>query len=157
MLCALLGAAAGFALHSASRSPVAPAAVRATAPLLAEMPGSASKITPLQDYVLVDLQSVPSATDTGILLPTVFFDEAEKNEESFIQPKPRAGTIVAIGPGRRSNDGNVVVPMPDLKVGMKVVVGADQGERVILDGETTQDASHYLFKVNELFGNCDLE
>ena len=53
-------------------------------------------LKPLLDYVLVDLQSVPSATEAGILLPTVYYEFEEKNEEAFVAPKPRAGTRVAV-------------------------------------------------------------
>ena len=119
------------------------------------MPSDAKSITPLQDYVLVDLQAVPSTTDSGIMLPTVFYDFEEKNEESFVQAKPRAGKVVAVGPGRRSYDGDKILPMPQLVPGQTVVVGADLGERVVLDGEATNDATHYLFRVEELFGYCD--
>lgn len=103
----------------------------------------------MQDYVLVDLQSVPSSTDTGILLPTVYYEFEEKNEEAFVKPAPRAGVVVAVGPGRRSADGNMVIPMPPLTPGQKVVCGTGKGERVVLDGEATNDATHYLFRVDE--------
>jgi len=158
VLAALLHEAAGFALHTAApRGTFTPyAAARAPAPIAEEtMPASASSIVPLQDYVLVDLQSVPSATEVGILLPTVYYDFEEKNEEVFVKPKPRAGTVVAVGPGRRSGDGCVIIPMPPLTVGQKVVVGADKGEKVVLDGEAARESTHFLFRVEELFGYCE--
>ena len=46
-------------------------------------------------------------------------------------------------------------PMPPLKPGQKVVVGASAGEKVILEGESTQDASHFLLRVDELMGFCE--
>lgn len=103
----------------------------------------------MQDYVLVDLQSVPSSTEAGILLPTVFFDVEEKNEEAFVKAEPRAGTVVAWGPGRLSYDGSTLIPMPPLSVGQKIVCGAEKGERVVLDGESMGDATHYLFRIDE--------
>ena len=57
----------------------------------------------MQDYILVDLQVVPEASSGGILLPTVNYDFDEKNEEAFVAPKPRAGTVVAVGPGARTS------------------------------------------------------
>lgn len=106
-------------------------------------------MSPMQDFVLVDLQVVPSATTTGILLPNVFYDEAEKNEEMFVKPKPRAGKVVAMGPGRMQGDGNGRLPMPQLEIGQKVVVGAESGEKVVLDGQSEADATHFLFRVDE--------
>ena len=44
--------------------------------------------------------SEPDSSLGGILLPTVYYAIEEKNEEAFVKPEPRAGTIVAIGPGR---------------------------------------------------------
>ena len=147
LLAMALHGAAGFALPAGSLRTLS-AAPRSPLPS-AQMPSTAAGIKPMQDYVLVDLQSVPSATSSGVLLPTVYFDGTEKNDEAFIAPEPRAGTVVAVGPGRRSWDGNVVIPMPPLSVGQKVVVGADRGERVVLEGESASEATHFLFKINE--------
>ena len=63
--------------------------------------------------------------------------------------KPRAGTVVAVGPGARSFDGNKMIPMPPIKPGMKVVAGANRGEKVVLEGQSEQEATHYLFRVDE--------
>ena len=114
-----------------------------------------TSLKPLQDYVLVDLQSVPAESEGGILLPTVYYAFEEKNEEVFVDPGPRAGTVVAFGPGRRSNDGKAICPMPPLKVGQKIVVGRQMGEKVVLDGESNAEATHYLFRIDELVGYCE--
>ena len=114
LLAMALHGAAGFALPAGSLRTLS-AAPRSPHPS-AQMPSTAAGIKPMQDYVLVDLQSVPSATSSGVLLPTVYFDGTEKNDEAFIAPEPRAGTVVAVGPGRRSWDGNVLIPMPPLRV-----------------------------------------
>ena len=112
VLCLLQGTA-GFAppSHAAVQRTVAAVAARAPAPSAAEgeLPASAALLKPMQDYILVDLQVVPEASSGGILLPTVYYDFDEKNEEAFVAPKPRAGTVVAVGPGARSFDGNKTV------------------------------------------------
>lgn len=143
-------AARGGACSACGAAAASPAR-RAPAPQGAEgsLPTVADGIVPLHDYVLVDLQSEPDKSLGGILLPTVYEDVAEKNDEAFVKPQPRAGTIVAIGPGRRSNNGKQVIPMPPFKVGQKVVVGAEKGERVQLDGQSVAEATHYLFRTEE--------
>ena len=146
----LLVAAAAFSpLVPSGRRPAV--AARLPSPRLetGELPETADALVPMQDYVLVDLQSIPDSSQGGVLLPTVYYDFEEKNEEAFVAPKPRAGTVVAVGPGRRSEDGNVVIPMPPLVKGQKVVVGAGKGERVVLKGESRNEATHFLFHVSE--------
>jgi len=121
------------------------------------MPASADIVKPLQDFVLIDLQTVPSESAGGILLPTVFFSEEEKNEEAFVTPEPRAGTVVAVGPGRMSIDMKTRIPMPPLQIGQKVVVGAGRGEKVLLEGQLAQEGNLYLFRADELLGYCEME
>ena len=161
LLLLILRDVSGFALPSAaarhSSATAAAAAARAPPPLAKgmTMPSTATSLKPLQDYVLVDLQSVPAESEGGILLPTVYYAFEEKNEEVFVDPGPRAGTVVAFGPGRRSNDGKAICPMPPLKVGQKIVVGRQMGEKVVLDGESNAEATHYLFRIDELVGYCE--
>jgi hypothetical protein len=45
--------------------------------------------------------------------------------------------------------------MPPFKVGQKVVVGKNAGEKVVLDGESAGEATHYLFTQDELMGYCE--
>jgi co-chaperonin GroES (HSP10) len=108
-------------------------------------------IEPLNDQILVDLQSIPSQTEVGILLPTVFLDDDE--DDAFLAPEPRAGTIVSVGPGRTAGDGTTI-PMPDLKVGQKIVVGPAKGKRVKLDGQLESEATLFLFTPDEIWGPC---
>ena len=79
----------------------------------------------------------------------MYFEESEKNEEAFVKPEPRAGTVVSWGPGRLSEDGKELIPMPPLSVGQKIICGAEKGERVVLDGQSVGEATHYLFRVDE--------
>ena len=143
--------AAAFAPPTAHRhagTGVALVTPRATIPH-ANMPSSATSIKPMEDYVLLDMQSVPDQTDTGIFLPTVYYDFQEKNEEVFLKPEPRAGTVVSVGPGRMCGNGSKRMPMPALVPGQRVVAGAGLGEKVVLDGQSAQEATHFLFRIDE--------
>lgn len=126
---------------------------RATAAIQATMRvPSADVVAPLNDHILVDLQSVPSQTTTGILLPTAFLDDEE--DDAFAAPEPRAGTILAIGPGRVSEDGTKI-PMPDLKVGQKIVVGPSKGEQLKLENVADSESTLFLFRPDEIWGPCE--
>ncbi len=114
LLLLLLDGVAGFALPAPAACRFALAAARSPAPLLVDMPSDAASFKPLHDYVLVDLQTVPSTTEAGILLPTVYYEFENKNEEAFVDPEPRVGTVVAVGPGRLSGNKKKILPMPDL-------------------------------------------
>ena len=105
-------------------------------------------MTALGDMVLVDLLNVPAKTAKGILMPTVFQDDDE--DDAFVKPAPRVGTIVSVGPGRVGKDGQLV-PMPPISVGQKVVVGTSKGERVQLDGESLQESTLFLFTAEEVW------
>lgn len=107
-------------------------------------------ITPLGDYILVDLQSIPSQTEVGILLPTTFMNEFDDAE--FLKPECRAGVVKAMGPGAMLED-STRAPMPDFKVGQKVIVGPEKGERVQLDGQSLQESTLFLFKAEEIWSS----
>ncbi|MCS7031940.1 MAG: co-chaperone GroES [Gloeomargarita sp. SKYG116] len=66
-----------------------------------------STVTPLGDRVLVKVSQSEEKTAGGILLP----DTAKE--------KPQVGEVVAVGPGRRDEDGQRI-PM-EVKVGDKVL------------------------------------
>lgn len=102
-------------------------------------------------FACVVAQSVPDATNVGILLPTTFHNEFDDAE--FLAPECRTGTVVAMGPGRLAKDGSRV-PMPPLEIGQKVVVGPAKGERVELFGQSLQDSTHFLFTPEEVGGHA---
>ena len=77
---------------------------------------------PLHDRVLVKPLESESKTAGGIIIP----DTA--------QEKPQEGKIVAVGPGKRGDDG-AVTPM-DVKKGDRVLYGKWSGTEVKIDGET---------------------
>ncbi|MEX0869852.1 MAG: co-chaperone GroES [Candidatus Spechtbacterales bacterium] len=58
-----------------------------------------TRIIPLRDNIIIEPQTPEEKTKSGIVLP----DTAEKN-------RPEQGTVVAVGPGKASKDGNRVAP-----------------------------------------------
>ena len=112
---------------------------------------SGEKLVPLADYLVVDLQSVPSATQAGVLLPTVFQDDQE--DDAFVKPEPRAGTVLAVGPGIRTRDGEYA-SMPAISTGQKVVVAPTAGVRVPLEGRPLRESTIFLFKADEIWAMC---
>ena len=145
-----------FASHCACFS-VGDLAARITSPRVlppqayASTIESGEQLQPLDDHIVIDLQSAPSATVAGILLPTVFEDEQE--DEAFAKAEPRAGTVLAVGPGALTTNGNRA-PMPDIMVGQKVVVGPKAGIRIQLKDKPLRESTIFLFKAEEIWAVC---
>jgi len=78
-------------------------------------------IKPLADRVVVKPAEPEEKTSGGIILP----DTAKE--------KPQEGTIVAVGPGKVSDNGTKV-PM-EVKAGDKILYGKYSGTEVTIDGE----------------------
>jgi len=79
------------------------------------------KIKPLADRVLVKPSEEKETTKGGIVLP----DTAKE--------KPQEGEVVAIGEGKRTDDGKVI-PL-SVKVGDRVLYGKYSGTEITIDGE----------------------
>ena len=79
------------------------------------------KFRPLHDRVVVRRVDSDEKTKGGIIIP----DTAKE--------KPMEGEIVAVGPGARSEDGQIH-PL-DVKAGDRVLFGKWSGTEVKLDGE----------------------
>jgi chaperonin GroES len=79
------------------------------------------KFRPLHDRVVVRRVESDQKTAGGIIIP----DTAKE--------KPMEGEIVAVGPGARSEDGQIH-PL-DVKAGDRVLFGKWSGTEVKLDGE----------------------
>ena len=79
---------------------------------------------PLHDRVAVRRLGEEDKTAGGIIIP----DTA--------QEKPSEGKIVAVGPGTRDKDGNLV-PL-ELKVGDTILFGKWSGTEARIDGEELQ-------------------
>lgn len=82
----------------------------------------ASKIKPLGDRILVErLEEEEDKSAGGIIIP----DTAKE--------KPMEGKVVAVGSGRRLDDGKVMPP--NVKVGDRVLLGKWGGTDVTVDGK----------------------
>lgn len=79
------------------------------------------KLKPLADRVVVRPSKAEEKTKGGIIVP----DTA--------QEKPVWGEVIAVGPGRVSDDGKTI-PM-EVKVGSQVLYGKYSGTEVTVDGE----------------------
>ena len=78
-------------------------------------------LRPLHDRVLVKPLESDTKTAGGIIIP----DTA--------QEKPQEGKVVAVGPGKRGDDGSVT--LMDVKKGDRVLYGKWSGTEVKIDGE----------------------
>ena len=79
------------------------------------------KLRPLQDRILVKRIEEEEKTAGGIFIP----DTAKE--------KPQRGEIVAVGNGKKTEDGKVI-PI-DLKVGDKVLFGKYAGTDIKVEGQ----------------------
>ncbi len=79
------------------------------------------KIRPLHDRVIVKRLEEERKTASGIVIP----DNAAE--------KPDQGQILAVGPGKRDENGKHVAL--DVKVGDRVLFGKYAGQTVKVDGE----------------------
>jgi chaperonin GroES len=79
------------------------------------------KIKPLADRVVIKPALAEEKTKGGIILP----DTAKE--------KPVIGEVVAVGPGKISDEGKLLAP--EVKVGDKVLYGKYSGTEVTVDGE----------------------
>ncbi len=77
-------------------------------------------IKPLADRVVIKLTTAEEKTKGGIILT------------ANAQEKPQIAEVVAVGPGRKNEDGGVT-PV-DLKVGDKVIAAKYSGTEVKLEG-----------------------
>ncbi|MFW5748379.1 MAG: co-chaperone GroES [Chloroflexota bacterium] len=78
-------------------------------------------LRPLHDRVLVEPIEQEETTASGILLPETAKD------------KPQQGSVLAVGPGRRDDDGEYITP--DIRVGDRVLFGKYGGTEVKLNGK----------------------
>jgi len=91
------------------------------------------KFKPLHDRLLIKPLAAETNTKAGIIIP----DTA--------QEKPMQGEVVAVGKGKRLEDGRL--KSLDLKVGDKVLYGKWSGTEVKLGG-----VDHVILKEEDLFG-----
>jgi chaperonin GroES len=82
---------------------------------------AATKIQPLADRVVVKALDEAEQMRGGLYIP----DTAKE--------KPQQGEIMAVGPGKLSDDGTRLAP--EVEVGNKVLYGKYSGTEVTVDGE----------------------
>ena len=79
-------------------------------------------LKPLNDRIVVKANEAEERTASGLVIP----DTAKE--------KPQQGTVLAVGPGRRSDQTGNVIPM-DVKVGDTVVYSKYGGTEITIGGE----------------------
>ena len=79
------------------------------------------KLRPLHDRVIVKRIDSETKTASGIVIP----DNAAE--------KPDQGEVLAVGPGKRSDKGDFIVP--NVKTGDRVLFGKYSGQTVKVDGD----------------------
>jgi chaperonin GroES len=82
---------------------------------------ASNKINPLHDRVVVQAIEQAQQTSSGLYIP----DTAKE--------KPQQGKVVAVGPGKLSEQGERLAP--DVKAGDTVLYGKYSGTEVTVDGE----------------------
>lgn len=92
-----------------------------------------TRIRPLHDRVIVKRIEETEKTKGGIIIP----DTAKE--------KPQEGKVVAVGPGRRLEEGKVI-PL-DVKTGDKILFGKYSGAEIKLDGE-----EHLILREDDILG-----
>ena len=78
-------------------------------------------LKPLGDRVIVKEDAAEETTASGLILA------------SNAQEKPQRGIVLAVGPGKLDNNGNLVAP--GVKEGDHVIYGKYGGTSVTVDGE----------------------
>ena len=79
-------------------------------------------LKPLDDRIVVQPDEAETQTASGLVIP----DTAKE--------KPQQGTVLAVGPGKRSDTTGEVVPM-DISVGDTVLYSKYGGTEVAVDGD----------------------
>jgi chaperonin GroES len=94
------------------------------------------KIRPLYDRIVVKRIEEQETTRHGIVIP----DSAKE--------KPQEGEVMAIGKGKRLDDGNVVVL--DVKAGDRILFGKYSGNEIQLDG-----SEYIIMREDDVLGILD--
>jgi chaperonin GroES len=91
------------------------------------------KVKPLHDRIVVSRIEAEEKTAGGIIIP----DTAKE--------KPQEGKIIAVGPGKRDEDGNLV-PL-DVKAGDRILFTKWAGTELKLDGQ-----EYMIMKEDDILG-----
>src|ERR1051326_770682 len=93
-------------------------------------------IRPLYDRIVVKRIEEQESTRNGIIIP----DSAKE--------KPQQGEVMAVGKGKRLDDGSVVAL--DVKVGDRILFGKYSGNEIKLDG-----AEYIIMREDDVLGVLD--
>lgn len=93
----------------------------------------ARQVRPLADRILVQRIEEGETTVGGLIVP----DTAKE--------KPLSATVIAAGPGRRTDEGKIVPP--EVKTGDRVLIGKYAGNEIEVAGET-----FLILREDEIFG-----
>jgi chaperonin GroES len=80
------------------------------------------KLVPLEDRIVVRTAEAEETTVSGLVIP----DTAKE--------KPQQGEVLAVGPGRRTENSGELIPL-DIAVGDTVVYSKYGGTEITIDGE----------------------
>ena len=80
------------------------------------------KLVPLEDRIVVRTAEAEETTVSGLVIP----DTAKE--------KPQQGEVLAVGPGKRSENTGELIPM-DVKVGDTVVYSKYGGTEITVEGD----------------------
>jgi chaperonin GroES len=94
------------------------------------------KIKPLNDRIIVKRLEEEQKTAGGIIIP----DTAKE--------KPQEGEVVAVGPGKRDDDGNRMAL--EVKEGDRILFGKYAGTEIKIDGE-----EHVFMREDDILGVLD--
>jgi chaperonin GroES len=89
------------------------------------------QLRPLHDRILVERIEIGEQKKGGIIIP----DSAKE--------KPAEGKVIAVGPGKRLDDGTIIPP--DVKPGDHILFGKYSGSEVNLD-----DTEYIIFREDEV-------
>ena len=79
-------------------------------------------LQPLDDRIVVKASEAEETTASGLVIPAT------------AKEKPQQGAVIAVGPGRRSEQTGDIIPL-DVKVGDKVVYSKYGGTEITIDGD----------------------
>jgi chaperonin GroES len=79
-------------------------------------------LQPLEDRIVVQASEAEETTASGLVIP----DTAKE--------KPQQGEVLAVGPGRRSEQSGEIIPV-DVAVGDIVIYSKYGGTEITVDGE----------------------
>jgi chaperonin GroES len=91
------------------------------------------KLRPLHDRILIKRVEEKETVKGGIIIP----DTAKE--------KPQEGEVVAVGNGKKTEDGKVVAL--DVKVGERVLFGKYSGNDITIDGQ-----EYLILREDEILG-----